>query len=597
MTYGQQTMKRINLGQFVLLGLVFAAIFSITPLFAEEAPGEAPAPHRFSMTCKAESVIDLFGDPEKRRTAIDWMKEHGIEKVWIEVFRHGRMADVERLTTVRDEFRAAGFVTAGCITPTTAEFAPLLGCVGHPERYETFAEAARRAAALFDEIILDDFIFTHCDCDACKKGKGEQSWGDFRAESQAELGKRFILEPARSVNPNVKVIIKYPCWYDGYYGAGYDILRETAQYDGVWIGTETREPDSHAAGRRPQTQASWLAGWMNTVAGEKCGGVWFDPIDTRPATYVEQARQSILGGARETLLHCYDYLGTDTPGIALHGTDTQLATGRADAAAFLREKEGLRRLAALVNGRTARGLAVPKKPNADPPYDSEFAGFVALLGLPVIPAATLSDDASGFILSGQAAPFETLSESATRTADFGAPLLLTHALAKNLPKTTRDKLGVTDEKIAEWEARGKVIFCSENVAIFVCGGDAWNLMKLPQDELDRLRQIALAPWNMEFSAPTRVSLHLFGPADSENHVEAHAKADSERIDALALENFNDFAVTVTLQTQSENGAAWQKTLALPDENSADLTVADDGTLHVTLAPRSLIFCETKGGDN
>jgi hypothetical protein len=52
--------------------------------------------------------------------------------------------------------------------------------------------------------------------------------------------------------------------------------------------------------------------WLGGIGGAKCGGGWYDWLGTTERTYIEQARQTILGGARESMLFCYGGLqGTD----------------------------------------------------------------------------------------------------------------------------------------------------------------------------------------------------------------------------------------------------------------------------------------------
>ena len=43
------------------------------------------------------------------------------------------------------------------------------------------------------------------------------------------------------VNPKVRIIVKYPCWYDDFHERGYDVIRETADFDRIWVDTETRD--------------------------------------------------------------------------------------------------------------------------------------------------------------------------------------------------------------------------------------------------------------------------------------------------------------------------------------------------------------------
>src|SRR5262249_57277515 len=43
-------------------------------------------------------------------------------------------------------------------------------------------------------------------------------------------------------NPRVKVIIKYPNWYEHFQGLGYDLDVEAKQFDAIYTGTESRDP-------------------------------------------------------------------------------------------------------------------------------------------------------------------------------------------------------------------------------------------------------------------------------------------------------------------------------------------------------------------
>lgn len=57
-----------------------------------------------------------------------------------------------------------------------------------------------------------------------------------------EAGRDLVLKPAKKVNPRVKVIIKYPNWYDHFQGLGFNLEEGPQLFDGVWTGTETRDP-------------------------------------------------------------------------------------------------------------------------------------------------------------------------------------------------------------------------------------------------------------------------------------------------------------------------------------------------------------------
>jgi len=64
------------------------------------------------------------------------------------------------------------------------------------------------------------------------------SWSDYRTKLILEKSKQYIVDPAKEVNPNVKIIIKYPNWYEGHRLNGYDVYNETLQFDRPWIISE-----------------------------------------------------------------------------------------------------------------------------------------------------------------------------------------------------------------------------------------------------------------------------------------------------------------------------------------------------------------------
>ena len=53
------------------------------------------------------------------------------------------------------------------------------------------------------------------------------AWEDYRCELLFRLSTDYVLGAARRVNPRVKVIIKYPQWYDRFHDRGYDVIRES----------------------------------------------------------------------------------------------------------------------------------------------------------------------------------------------------------------------------------------------------------------------------------------------------------------------------------------------------------------------------------
>lgn len=173
---------------------------------------------RISTLMTAQDVRDRLSSDKGIDEAIDWCKKTGVTHVFIESFRDGYTADKQALAHAKARFAEADFETSGCITPTKVGKDSTgwksIGCYTDEPTQKRVQEIFEYAAAIFDEIMIDDFWFTDCECDQCQKARGDRSWVDYRCDLMTRLSRERILGPARAVNPKVKVIIKYPQWYD-----------------------------------------------------------------------------------------------------------------------------------------------------------------------------------------------------------------------------------------------------------------------------------------------------------------------------------------------------------------------------------------------
>lgn len=318
----------------------------------------AERPHVFSMSCKVPSCNRELNTEEGRARAIARFRRNHITKLWLESYRHAERVETGLLEEERDAFRAAGFEVAGLITPTKLNDppaggeAPFVVCWSDPKALTRLAEESMRAARVFDTIIVDDFLFSRCDdaCASCKAAKeklGVRDWGMFRREQMKQVAWGAIICAGRQANPNVHFIIKYPCWYRNWADNGYDPQAGTRMFGESWIGTETRDANPDAV------QGCCLMEAMDCLTGGKCGGGWYDALDCSPEKFVEQARYTILGGARESLVHCYDYLLAQDPGATPFGEKADRS--HACAEAFTREVDGLARLAEFLAGAERQG--------------------------------------------------------------------------------------------------------------------------------------------------------------------------------------------------------------------------------------------------
>lgn len=318
-------------------------------------PARIPgAPHVFSMSCKVTAVNGDLATAAGRAKAISWWKKNGFSKLWLESYRHGERVSTERLVEERDAFRAAGLEVCGMITPTMlndpapgAKEPQMVTCWSDPKARARMRAEAARAAKIFDTVILDDFLFSPCGdgcprCAADKARRGIADWGEFRRELMFEVCEKDILPAAKAANPGAHFIIKYPCWYRRYADRGYSPARQATLFGECWVGTETRDANPDPI------QACWIMAWMDALTGGRCGGGWYDALDSAPEKFVEQAYYTILGGARESLVHCYDYVLADDPGRTPFGEKAGCPSACREA--FERAAPELRKLADFLAG-------------------------------------------------------------------------------------------------------------------------------------------------------------------------------------------------------------------------------------------------------
>ncbi|MFC1636270.1 hypothetical protein ACFL5Z_15675 [Planctomycetota bacterium] len=495
---------------------------------------------RISTLFTAQNVRDHLSGEEGLSEAVAWCKKTGVTHVFIETFRSNYTAERNVLQRAKARFKAEGFDVSGCVTTTKVGKIStgwnLISCCTNKGTQNQLQEIFEFTASIFDEIMIDDFLFTDCQCSECKEARGDQSWADYRCDLMVEISRKRILAPARAVNPNVTIIIKYPQWYDNFHNRGYEVLRQTADYEKIWVGTETRDYDNERWGGKVQYEAYYIMRWLGEIGGDKTGGGWFDPYGTTENTYVEQARQTVLADAKEMLLFCYGSLLRDT--------------GPANVEKLRAEIPGLFTLAELVRGKPIKGIMAPKPPNSDAHNEQYVFDFVGMLGLPLVPTATIDSEAEAAFFSVHALKDPAFGDKLQRMLAANKPVLITDGLAKRMPPL--------DVK-------------NKNLTILKVGGNPRNLLKLTRQQLNPIRNKLLAPFGMKFDAPNKVALYLIG-----NH-------------HLIVENFNDEAIDATLEFPEPVRA--RKTLVLPGEGSVNFSTAGRTLSLTKMTPRTLVAIE------
>jgi hypothetical protein len=450
--------------------------------------------HRVSTLFTAQDVRGYLADTNGLQRALDWCRLAGVTKIYLEAFRDGYQAERVNLETAKARFRDAGFVVSGCVTTTrvgksSTGWKEVACCYTDKPTQDRLQAIFEYTAGLFDEIMIDDFWFTDCACAECNAARrartvtiGERTWPvsgdtweDYRCELMVRLSRERVLAPAKHVNPKTRLIIKYPQWYDDFHNRGYEVVRETADFDRIWVGTETRDYEDPRWGGTAQYEAYFIMRWLGGIGGAKCGGGWFDSFGATERTYIEQARQTVLAGALESLLFSY--------GSLQHGP------GPKDVEALRANLPELLTVAKEVRSRQIIGLAAYKPPNSHPAGEARVFDFVGMLGLPLAPCHLFPSNAPGAFFSLHALKDPDFVPRLGAFLKAGKPVLLTDGLARSLTNQIKQD--------------------SPNIQVLPVNKNPKSLLGLDQTQLETLRAPLLRSLHASFRAPNQVALYLF----------------------------------------------------------------------------------------
>lgn len=245
---------------------------------------------RVAIYCRAQEVA-LMADP--KWLAESWAtvsSQVHVDKIYLETHRDRIIIDDATLNAAKTFFKARGVAVAGGITYTISE----------PNRFETFSysdpqhrrqvqEIAEHTARHFDEFILDDFFFTSTKSEHDVRAKGKRSWTDYRLAIMEDAGRTLVMAPARRVKPNVKVIIKYPNWYEHFPALGFNLESGPKIFDGIYSGTETRDAVRSAQHLQPYLGYNIMRYFENIAPGRNGGG-W---VDTGGARYYDRYAEQL----------------------------------------------------------------------------------------------------------------------------------------------------------------------------------------------------------------------------------------------------------------------------------------------------------------
>ncbi len=530
---------------------------------------------RFASYATSQQVEQLATDKEARTRAWQTIERMGITKLYIEVYRGGHAVSHENLISTRDWLRERDIeVVGGIATVPGGDFGvrqegPLGWFNWQNEKTQRDLERIMRTTAdIFETFIIDDFLCTADVSAESQAAKGDRSWGQYRRALLTELAGSVFIRPAKQVNPNITMIVKYPQWYDRFHLFGYDTQTLPRLFDKVWVGTETRGRNTRRYGFVQPYEGFVNYRWLADVAGDKIGGAWFDHGDCSEHDFLDQAYTSVLAGAAELVFFSF----------------ANLMEGHPDHEKVIAEFDRLADLAAFVRKHPVVGVPAYKPPNSDPAGDMYIMDFIGMLGVPLIPVHTFPRSAPVIFLPAQAAADPNLLAHVNQARKRGAQLILTTSLLiacrdgklaqmagidpniqsepvrARLAGTNGTDVTVDLESPIEGRAgRGNILctFGDKQLALLTVSETPSGRIALlnthtySQADFDAAGEVLLCPRPLglleingpalstlrtafggaAFEGPSCVTYHPFGPAGSGNCV---------------IQNFNETAVNVTV---------------------------------------------------
>ena len=557
-----------------------------------------------------------------RMDAASVMRRMGITKIYLDLLRSGRLTDWSLIRECHRFFSDGGFdVSAGITTAAGRGWGVLAPtgncyCYTHAKTQRDIEILCGKAAELFEEIIVDDFFMTFCTCPLCDCARAGRTWEEYRSALMSHVGRTRIVRPAHAKNPRCRVIIKYPQWYDKFHEFGYNPEVEGKDFDAVWVGTETRNPETRRFGYVQQFEGFFNFSWIAGFHPEKTLGAWYDHGDITPEVFVEQGYQSVLAGARN---------------LTLFNLGNLINYGEVQEA-FVKSLPNLRRLASLRVRRSPRGIYA-YKPLESHGDAGEFYIFdyLGMLGLSLVPCHTFPDEVSTVFLSSHALKDPDLIEKMEEHFKRGGSIVATPALLEALSQEPeiRARFGYEDRPVSRTEYGGNEILVdgkasqadraikasyllhpSRGTDVSVClkhgeteiplftdrktreGGRAMvlNLSTFSQADFDAIGERFLAPAPVSFldlprEAINRIRLTIAHRQpifqDAPTKVSVYVLGD----DVVVVENFRDEEITVRLKLEGK----WSERIHGLEPRSFD-----KNRLRITIPARDIVALERVG---
>jgi hypothetical protein len=515
------------------------------------------------------------------------------DKVYIEAYRDRVFATDAELETVKREFQAKGIQTSGGVTLAAGGSGGQFGTFDYenPADRAECEKAVRLIARHFDEVILDDFFFYTSKSDADIAAKGNRSWTDYRVDKMREASRDLVLGPARQENPKVRVIIKYPNWYEHFHGLGYDLADEAHMFDAIYTGTETRDPIITDQ-LLQQYESYEIYRYFSNIRPGANLGVWADTFGTRAIDrYAEQLWDGLFAKAPEQMLFNWHPMAEDAPAPA--GTrpwakqkttfdwDT-IARAHPNAGWATAADAALHEVDAVLGdlGKPV-GIASYRPPHAT--GEDFLHNYIGNLGVPIELYPDYPSDARTILLTEAAASDPQIVAKINASLHAGANVIVTSGFLEAMQ-------GRGFEQLAEWQATGHTIAINQYFDGFGAGNgkelsepgktrpvlfpevrfytnDSWGIIRgvaaakgFPIVLMNHYSNGTLYLWTMPenfgdlYSLPqpmvTRIKEYLFPDAPVRIDAPDHVALFTYDNGAFVVENFRDDSARVTVSLAS-----------------------------------------------
>ncbi|MGE5562226.1 MAG: hypothetical protein ACM3ZV_02845 [Bacillota bacterium] len=521
------------------------------------------------------------------------------DKVYIEAYRDRVFATDAELDAVKRAFEAKGIITSGGITLAAGGSGGQFGTFDYenPADRAECERAVRLIARHFDEVILDDFFFYTSKSDADIAAKGPRSWTDYRVDKMREASRDLVLGPAKQENPRVRVIIKYPNWYEHFHGTGYDLAQQAQMFDAIYTGTETRDPVITDQ-LLQQYESYEIFRYLSNVRPGANLGAWVDTYSIKAIDrYAEQLWDGLFAKAPEQML--FEWGAMASPKPATPGTRPwakqktsfrwPIAGGDGWAAAAnqaLHVADGV--LGALGN---PVGVASYRPPHAT--GEDFLHNYIGNLGVPIELYPAYPAQAHTILLTQAAATDPDIIAKIQASLRTGANVIVTSGFLE----ATQDRgFG----QLAEWQVTGHPIAIDQYFVGFGAGNgtelkqpgkakpllfpevrfytnDSWGIIRgvaaakgFPIVLMNHYSKGTLYLWTMPenfgdlYNLPqpmiTQIKRFLFADQPVQIDAPDHVALFTYDNGAFVVENFRDDAATVRIDRKGDTNA---ESVAIP----------------------------------